>query len=302
MRVSTGMIYSQLTERMSDNSAEMAKMQGRLSLGTKYTRPSEAPDEVARVQALESRLKRLDTDVESISRVRIGIDAQAKAMEAASELMDRLKEVAFQAANTSIGEGRRQALAEEVDSIKRSLLDISNTRDADDRYVFAGINSSEPPYSLQGDGTVVYTGAAAPLRVRITDVGFEDVTVPGPTIFKPVKNGAVSTGFFQVINDLSVALRDDNEASRTQALAQVDQLVSDSSAVLARIGGTQQRLQLIEDQARETKLRAQDTLSSIKDLDYASALTDLQKQEVLLQASQSMMARMAQLSLLEVLR
>jgi len=68
MRVSTGMIYSQLTERMSDNSAEMAKMQGRLSLGLKYTRPSEAPDEVARVQALESRLKRLDTDVESISR------------------------------------------------------------------------------------------------------------------------------------------------------------------------------------------------------------------------------------------
>ncbi|MEY3337954.1 MAG: Flagellar hook-associated protein 3, partial [Pseudomonadota bacterium] len=123
MRVSTGMIYSQLTERMSDNSAEMAKMQGRLSLGKKFTRPSDGPDAVARIQALESRLKRLDTDVESIARARIGVDAQAKAMQAASELMDRLKEVAFQAASTSIGEGRRQALAEEVNSIKRSLVD-----------------------------------------------------------------------------------------------------------------------------------------------------------------------------------
>lgn len=302
MRVSTGMIYSQLTERMSDNSAEMAKMQGRLSLGLKYTRPSEAPDEVARVQALESRLKRLDTDVDSISRARIGVDAQAKALQAASELMDRLKEVSFQAANTNIGEGQRRALAEEVDSIKRSLVDISNTRDADDRYVFAGINSSEPPYTLKGDGTVAYTGAAAPLRVRVTDVGFEDVTVPGPTIFKPVKDGAISTDFFEVINNLAVSLRGNDPSSRSQALSAVDQMVSDSSAVLARVGGTQQRLQLIEDQARETKLRAQETLSSIKDLDYASALTDLQKQEVLLQASQSMMARMAQLSLLEVLR
>jgi len=263
MRVSTGMIYSQLTERMSDNSAEMAKMQGRLSLGLKYTRPSEAPDEVARVQALESRLKRLDTDVESISRARIGVDAQAKAMQAASELMDRLKEVSFQAANTNIGEGRRQALAEEVDSIKRSLVDIANSRDADDRYVFAGINSSEVPYTLKPDGTVVYTGAAAPLRVRLTDVGFEDVTVPGTTVFKSITNGAITTGFFEVINDLAVSLRENNESTRTQALAQVDQLVSDSSAVLARIGGTQQRLQLIEDQARETKLRATDTLSSI---------------------------------------
>ena len=302
MRVSTGMIYSQLTERMSDNSAEMAKMQARLSLGTKYTRPSEAPDDVARVQSLESRLKRLDTDVESISRAKIGVDAQAKAMEAASELMDRLKEVAFQAANTTIGEGRRQALAEEVDSIQRSLIDIANTRDADDRYVFAGINSSEPPYALNADGSVVYSGASAPLRVQVTDVGFEDVTVPGPTIFKPITNGTISTGFFQVIGDLGDALRDNNESARVQALADVDQLVSNSSASLARVGGTQQRLQLIEEQVRETSVRARDTLSSIKDLDYATALTDLQKQEVLLQASQSMMARMAQLSLLDVIR
>ena len=302
MRVSTGMIYSQLTERMSDNSAEMAKMQARLSLGTKYTRPSEAPDDVARVQSLESRLKRLDTDVESISRAKIGVDAQAKAMEAASELMDQLKEVAFQAANTTIGEGRRQALAEEVDSIQRSLIDIANTRDADDRYVFAGINSSEPPYALNADGSVVYSGASAPLRVQVTDVGFEDVTVPGPTIFKPITNGTISTGFFQVIGDLGDALRDNNESARVQALADVDQLVSNSSASLARVGGTQLRLQLIEEQARETSVRARDTLSSIKDLDYATALTDLQKQEVLLQASQSMMARMAQLSLLDVIR
>ena len=302
MRVSTGTIYNQLTERMSDNSAEMAKMQGRLSLGKKFTRPSDGPDEAARIQSLESRLKRLDVDVDSISRARIGVDAQAKALQASSALMDRLKEVAFQAANTNIGEGRRQAIAEEVDSIKRSLVDIANTRDAEDRYVFAGINSSEPPYTLQGDGTVVYTGAAAPLRVRVTDVSYEDVTVPGPTVFKAVKNGALTSGFFDVINDLATALRTNQESERTQALAQVDQLVSDSSAVLARVGGTQQRLQLIQDQALETKLRAQETLSSIRDLDYASALTDLQKQEVLLQASQSMMARMAQMSLLEVLR
>lgn len=302
MRVSTGMIYSQLTERMSDNSAEMAKMQARLSLGTKYTRPSDAPDDVARVQSIESRLKRLDTDVESISRAKIGVDAQAKAMQAASELMDRLKEVAFQAANTTIGEGRRQALAEEVDSIQRSLIDIANTRDADDRYVFAGINSSEPPYALNADGSVVYSGASAPLRVRVTDVGFEDVAVPGPTIFKPITNGAISTGFFEVIGDLGDALRNNNESARVQALSDVDQLVSNSSAALARVGGTQQRLELIEQQARETTIRARDTLSSIKDLDYATALTDLQKQEVLLQASQSMMARMAQLSLLDVIR
>jgi flagellin-like hook-associated protein FlgL len=45
-------------------------------------------------------------------------------------------------------------------------------------------------------------------------------------------------------------------------------------------------------------VRAQQTLSDLKDLDYSSALSKLQQQEVLMQASQSLLARMSKLTLL----
>jgi len=40
----------------------------------------------------------------------------------------------------------------------------------------------------------------------------------------------------------------------------------------------------------------------LKDLDYATALTELTKQETLMQASQSMMSRLSKLSLLNYMQ
>jgi flagellin-like hook-associated protein FlgL len=71
---------------------------------------------------------------------------------------------------------------------------------------------------------------------------------------------------------------------------------------IARTGGIQQRLEINERQAQETSIRAQIALSELKDLDFASALASLQKHQLLMEATQSMLGRLSQLSLLDNLR
>jgi flagellar hook-associated protein 3 FlgL len=71
---------------------------------------------------------------------------------------------------------------------------------------------------------------------------------------------------------------------------------------MAKLGASQNRLTLAQSQAEELSTRATQALSDIKDLDYATALGDLKKQETLLQASQSLLGRLSQLSLLEYMR
>jgi len=102
MRVSTSMMFQQLTDKLSENAEGMKLLQGQLSTGLKYNAPSEAPDLVGRVQAVESRLKTLDADAKSVSRVKVGVDAQARALEVASEISDRLKELAFRGATDTL--------------------------------------------------------------------------------------------------------------------------------------------------------------------------------------------------------
>ena len=76
MRVSTSYLHQQLADRMSASAGELAKLQGNVASGLKYNRPSEAPDLVGRVQSIESRIEGLKTDVESVARVRVGVQTR----------------------------------------------------------------------------------------------------------------------------------------------------------------------------------------------------------------------------------
>lgn len=302
MRVSTSMIFQQLTDKLSDNAEAMKTLQGQLSTGFKYSSPSEAADLVGRVQAIESRLKTLEADAKSVSRVKVGVDAQARALEVGAEITDRLKEIAFLGANTATSRSVLDGYAEEVASIKRSLLDLANSKDSDDRYIFGGVRSGEPPYRQNPDGSVEYLGSGTPLRVRVNDVGYEDVSVPGPSVWKGIERDGGSVDLFTVLTDLENAYRTGDIAKRAQGLPEMEAIANNFGLAIARTGGVQQRLEISERQAQETSLRAQKTLAEVKELDFAAALAQLQKQQLLLEATQSLMGRMSQLSLLDNLR
>lgn len=302
MRVSTSMMYDGLTEKLATNAADLATLQSQISTGRKYANASDAPGIVGHVQALESRLKTLEADTKAVSQVKVGVEAQSRAMEVASGAIDRLKEIAFQGANDPQPQAVLDQLAEEVAGIKRSLLDLANTRDAAGRYVFGGARSGETPYTINPDGTVVYAGATSPLRVRISDASYEDAAVPGTQVWKSIKRGTETVGMFDVLSEFEQALRDGNLSGRSQALQDVGAIADNLGVSVARTGSAQQRLDLIESQAQETSIRAQSALSDLKDLDIASAMAQLQKQELLMQASQSLLGRLSKLSLLQFIQ
>jgi flagellar hook-associated protein 3 FlgL len=292
------MMYDRLTDQMTVNSDEMSRLQSALSTGQKFARPSDAPELVGRVQAYESRLKTLEADKAAVQSVQIGVDAQSKALQQSSALFDRLKELAFQAAQDPISQAQLDSIAAEVGGIKRSLVDLANTRDASDRYVFGGINSGVPPYVIQPDGKVEYEGSTTPLRVRVADVSYEDATVSGPSVWQGIERGCKTVSMFDILGDFEQALRENNLSNRTQGLRDVEELLTKVGTAIARTGGIQQRLDIAMQQADETTVRAQQTLSDLKDLDYSTALSKLQQQEILMQASQSLLARMSKLTLL----
>jgi flagellar hook-associated protein 3 FlgL len=296
------MIYAQLTDKLSANAGSLAKAQGALSSGVKYSRPSEAAGIVGRVQALEARLSTLEADVNAGSKVRPGVDAQSKSLQSVSTLMDRLKELAFEGANDPQPQSQLDSIAEEVNGVKRALVDLANTRDADNRYVFGGSRSGAPPYELKNDGTVDYVGATTPLRVQINDVDFADATTFGPATFRGVTRGEESIEFFDALDQFQAALKSGDLAGRQQALNDVEKLGNNIGVAVSRTGAAMQRLEIAEQQATEITTRAKESLSSLKDLDYATALTELTKQETLMQASQSMMSRLSKLSLLNYMQ
>jgi len=296
------MIFQGLTDKLAGNAADMAKLQSQIATGNNYATPSDAADIVGRVQAVESRLKTLEADTKAVTRVKVGVDAQARALEIGAEVMDRLKEIAYRGANDPQPAAVLETLAEEVAGIKRSLVDLANTRDADDRYVFGGARSGEIPYVLNADGSVTYEGSTSPLRVRVNDASYEDASVPGVNVWKGIPKDGEVVDMFAVLTTYEDALRTGSVEGRQQGLRDVEAMSNNVNLGIAKTGAAQQRLEISERQAQETAIRAKKSLSDLKELDFAAALAQLQKQELLMQASQSLLGRLSKVSLLDYIR
>jgi flagellin-like hook-associated protein FlgL len=107
---------------------------------------------------------------------------------------------------------------------------------------------------------------------------------------------------FSILTSYEDALRGGSVEGRQQGLRDVEALSNNVGLAIAKTGAAQQRLEISERQAQETAIRAQKSLADLKELDFAAALAQLQKQELLMQASQSLLGRLSQLSLLDTIR
>ena len=111
MRISTNLQYQQLAAHMSKASSDLAQMQGKVASGLKFNTPSQAPEMVGRSVALQSRIAGFKADVATLGQVRLGIDSQATALEAAQPLLTRLKELSLQGASQQFTQTERDAMA-----------------------------------------------------------------------------------------------------------------------------------------------------------------------------------------------
>ncbi len=87
----------------------------------------------------------------------------------------------------------------------------------------------------------------------------------------------------------------------TEALGNVDQALDQFLAKQAAVGARLREVDDLQSVGEDLSLQYQQTLSGLRDLDYARALSDLTRQQALLEAAQQSFLRISQLSLFNYL-
>jgi flagellar hook-associated protein 3 FlgL len=109
-------------------------------------------------------------------------------------------------------------------------------------------------------------------------------------------------GFFKVMDDLIDGLINVNGDNIRRGVGELDTLQTGVSLSLAQVGTNlnvvDQQTAVIED----TTLNLKTTLSSIEDLDFASAITKMNQQMMSLEAAQSSFAKISQLNLFDYIK
>ena len=119
--------------------------------------------------------------------------------------------------------------------------------------------------------------------------------VPSPSMPEKVE-------FFAVLKSLSDSLKADDQDGIRATIDQLTQMIDSTSLSLADIGS---EMKTIDDEIsinEDLKLQIQAALTGEEDLDYATAITELQAKMLSLEAAQSSFAKISQLSLFDYLR
>lgn len=307
MQISTNYIFDRASQQMSSLQSDLAKSNAQIAAQKQVLNPSDAPDQTAAILRLKSVLGRQESYTKSLGSVNSRLGIESSALVSAGDVMTRVKEITIQAVSDTIGTTGRQALGVQLQSLRNQLLTAANSRDSSGNYVFSGSRVGHPAFGLDSSGTTVYQGDQTPLNVIVGENRTMAINRNGSESFVGVirtnTDGTASgTGFFQVLDDLIKAVNTSDVTSIRSSMAEVGTLQQGLVLGAARVGTDQNAVEQQISAIQDTAMGLKSSLSSIEDLDFASAVVQMNKQMMSLQAAQSSFAKISQLSLFDYIK
>ena len=307
MKISTHLLFDRASTQMSTVQSNLTQTQAQLAQGKQIINASDAPNQAATIQRMKSILSRQESYQSSLNTVKARLQGEDSTLQSVSELLIRAKEVAVQGANDTLNTGDRKALANEMQSLRDQMLSLANTRDSNGNFLFAGSRVKQPAFAETANGSPVYMGDQTRMNVRVGDQQNIPINRTGTDAFVPVarldKDGStVGVGFFQVMDNLIAGLNTANGNDIRRGAGELDNLQQGLSLAHAQVGTN---LNMVDQQTAiidDTTLNLKSTLSSIEDLDYASAITKMNQQMLSLEAAQASFAKVSQLNLFNYIK
>ena len=293
-RLSTLQFNQSGVSTILDAQAQVARLQEQIGTGRRIMTPSDDPSASAQLVTLNSELSKIESHQKNIAAATSALSFEEVALDSANDLLLRARELTIQGQNGTLSQSDRDAIANEIDGLREQLLSIGNMQNAEGEFIFAGTASNAPAY----DATGVFQGDAIIRQVNIGKGVSVALGHSGSEVFEGV-NGGLNT--FDVLADLSQALRNNDQAAVSARFIDVDEAAEKLSSIRTSIGV---RMNWVEDQASlndNFNLDLQRTISDIQDLDIAEAVGRLQLQMVSLQAAQQTFVKTQSLSLFNYL-
>ncbi len=167
MRVSTNHMQNTGVQNMTGQARGITDTQTQLASGRRVLRPSDDPPRAARSLDLERAVQSVERFNRNVDLARTRLNLSEAAMDQAGNQLQRIRELAVQAANDSQDRRTRSYIASEVRERFRQLVQLANSQDGNGEYLFAGAKTRTRPFSMGPDETVTYLGDQNQRQVRI---------------------------------------------------------------------------------------------------------------------------------------
>lgn len=326
-RVAENQILSRLLWAMQNNRRNADTLSDQISSGIAVRNPSDSPQS-GEISRYKQTLDRMESFNNRIASVKSFLEFQDDTINEATNILNRAREIAEQAGNSTNSEITRSQMAEEVWQIRDHLVSLANST-YQGKYVWGGADDDDAPFD-----PLTYTNPATGNASR--RYTFDDEA--GTDVFRSV----------QVSDDISLTVNTDGQALFTDAIAGLERLgralsgyrttltaglpdgggtaytfptdfetqTADIRAAMdvidsarkddllverVNLGGKMRRLDTAVSLMNVTKTSSQEALSTLQDTDATEAASKLAQAQSSLQATMVVTGRVLNLTILDYL-
>ena len=300
MRISTAQMFQQQVTAMLEQQVEMARTEQQLATGKRLISAADDPAASMRSLQLGDRLTQNEQYLKNLDAAQSRLELEEGALASSVDVLQRVRELAVQARNASLGPGDLQAIEVEVRSHLDGLLSLANTQNANGEFLFSGYQVDTQPFSSDGSGNFTYNGDQGQQHLQVSQIRQIAAADNGTDIFLGVNAAAGGiTSSFDILNDFADALAAGSVTADT--LIDIDSAMDKIMNMRADVGS---RLRAVDEQRATNesfKLVLEKERADLVDLDYTEAISRFNQQLLALQASEQVFAKVQDLSLFDYL-
>ena len=212
-RISTHQMQQSAINSMLKQHETLSRTQQQVATGKKIFKPSEDPVAASRVVNLKDTLSSIDQHQSNVDAARARITLSEGVLSSVVESIHRVRELSIQANNDSQNESTRYFIAAEVEQIQEALLNLANTTDSNNEYLYSGALGRFKPFSRNEAGGFEYNGDESQREIQISRSRRIAVDDPGSEVFLEIKNGNGSFSTLDGFNNKGTGVIDPGSAS-----------------------------------------------------------------------------------------
>lgn len=187
MRVSSSVYQLQWLASIRRQQVDVAATQQQVSTGKRINTAADDPAGAAQAILLQQGLDRLKNYAANAETAQRRLGLEEGSLSQATEALNRVRELAIQAANGTQTRESRSAIAAEARELLAGLLNTANSQDGEGRYLFAGNQVQSRPFILTS--TVQYNGDSGTRSQRVADARTVQEGDSGSAVFMQIPSG-----------------------------------------------------------------------------------------------------------------
>ena len=167
MRISTSTMHQQAVDTMLLAQSRLAKTQNQLATGKRVKTPADDPAGTVHIIALQRQLSASQQFTVNGTSAQNRLEASEQSLADATNVLQRVKEIALQANSGTIDAEGRSIIATEVRTRAEELMQLANRQDATGEYLYAGLSGATKPFASSVTGAS-YFGDAGTRTVQVS--------------------------------------------------------------------------------------------------------------------------------------